>query len=103
MAATTRVLLLGGHGKVSLFLTPLLLSKSWDVVSVVRNPDHQSEILALGNGKPGKVEVLVDSLDDVKDESQARRVIDKVKPNYVVWSAGTLATLPGRRTWGESY
>jgi hypothetical protein len=83
-----RVLLLGGHGRVSLYLTPLLLAKSWDVTSVIRNPDHKQEILDLGANKPGKVDVLIDSLDDVKEESQAKRVIDQVKPNYVVWSAG---------------
>lgn len=83
-----RVLILGGHGKVSLFLQPLLLSKRWNVTSVVRNPEHEAEILALGKNKPGKIEVLVDSLDDVKEVSQAQRVLDKVKPDYVVWSAG---------------
>lgn len=90
MAATStpRVLVLGGHGKVSLFLQPLLLAKHWDVTSVVRNKDQGEEILALGKDKPGKIEVLVDSLDDVKEASQAQKVINKVKPDYVVWSAG---------------
>ncbi len=83
-----RVLILGGHGKVSLFLQPLLLAKRWNVTSVVRNPEHEAEILAQGKGKPGKIDVLVDSLDDVKEASQAQRVLDKVKPDYVVWSAG---------------
>ncbi|KAK4947350.1 hypothetical protein LTR10_013718 [Elasticomyces elasticus] len=90
MAATStpRVLLLGGHGKVSLLLSPLLLAKHWNITSVVRNKDHEAEILALGKDKPGKIEVLVDSLDDVKEASQAQKVIDQVKPDYVVWSAG---------------
>jgi len=90
MAATSapRVLLLGGHGKVSLLLSPLLLAKHWNITSVVRNKDHEAEILALGKDKLGKIEVLVDSLDDVKETSQAQKVIDKVKPDYVVWSAG---------------
>jgi dTDP-4-dehydrorhamnose reductase len=83
-----RVLILGGHGKVSLFLQPLLLAKHWNVTSVVRNPEHEAEILALGKDKPGQIEVLVDSLDDVKEAGQAQRVLDKVKPDYVVWSAG---------------
>jgi nucleoside-diphosphate-sugar epimerase len=85
---TTRVLLLGGHGKVALYLTPLLLSKSWNVTSVVRNPDHKSEILKLGENKPGKVEVLVDSLDDVTSVDRAENVLEKVNPDIVVWSAG---------------
>ena len=85
--AATRVLLLGGHGKVSMKLTPLLLAKSWDVTSVVRNEDHKSEILSLGSG-PGKVDVLVDSLDDVTEEAHAKRVLDQVDPSIVVWTAG---------------
>lgn len=83
-----RVLLLGGHGKVALHLTPLLLAKSWNVTSVIRDPKQQDEILALGEGQKGQVNVLVESLEDVKSESDAQKVLDKVKPDYVVWSAG---------------
>lgn len=86
--ATTKVLLLGGHGKIALHLTPLLLAKSWNVTSVVRNRDHESEILKLGDNKPGKVDVLVDSLDDVDTVERANSVLDKVKPDIVVFSAG---------------
>lgn len=88
--ATPRVLLLGGHGKISLHLTPLLLARSWNVTSVVRNADHKDEILKLGDGKKGKVDVLVSSLDDIKSETDAGKVLDQVKPEYVVWSAGNL-------------
>ncbi|KAL2423688.1 hypothetical protein ABEF95_003824 [Exophiala dermatitidis] len=83
-----RVLVLGGHGKVSLLLQPMLLAKSWHVTSLVRNPEHEAEILALGKDKPGKIDVLVDSLDDVQEPAQAQRVLDKVQPDIVVWSAG---------------
>lgn len=86
--ATTKVLLLGGHGKVALHLTPLLLSKSWNVTSVIRNPDHESEITALGANKPGKINVLVESLDDVDTVEKATTVLDKVDPSVVIWSAG---------------
>lgn len=86
--ATTKVLLLGGHGKIALHLTPLLLSKSWNVTSVVRNPDHESEITALGANKPGKIDVLIDSLDDVTCIDRAEKVLDKVNPDIVVFSAG---------------
>lgn len=86
--STTRVLLLGGHGKVSLHLTPLLLARSWHVTSVIRNPDHEHEIKAAGKNQPGRVDVLVESLDDVKSVADAQRVIDKVKPEIVIWSAG---------------
>lgn len=88
--ATPRVLLVGGHGKVSLHLTPLLLAKKWNVTSVIRNPDQEKEILKLGDGQPGKVDVLIESLDEVKSQADAQKVLDKVKPDIVVWSAGTL-------------
>lgn len=87
-----RVLLLGGHGKTSLHLTPLLLAKSWNVTSVIRDPKQTDEIVKLGEGQKGKVEVLIESLEDVKSAADAQKVIDQVKPNYVVWSAGKILT-----------
>lgn len=32
--------------------------------------------------------MLVESLDDVKSEGDAKRILEKVKPSWVVWSAG---------------
>lgn len=84
------VLLLGGHGKIALHLTPLLLNRAWSVTSVVRNADHEAEILALGKGRKGKLDVLISSLDDVKSAADAQKILDTVDPDYVVWSAGTL-------------
>lgn len=89
MPPTTRILLLGGHGKVSLFMTPKLVSRSWNVTSVIRNPDQTNDILEAGKNGPGKVDVLVESLEDVRSDSDAQRILDKVKPDWVVWSAGT--------------
>ena len=83
------MLLLGGHGKVSMLMTPLMLSRSWQVTSVVRNPDHEGEIKATAKGQPGEVDVFVSSLEDIKDVQQAQSIIDKTKPDFVVWSAGT--------------
>lgn len=89
-----QVLLLGGHGKVAMHLTPLLLNRAWNVTSVIRNPDHENEILALGNGRKGKLNVLVSSLDDVKTVADAQKILDTVTPDYVVWSAGTPMSPP---------
>ena len=86
------VLLLGGHGKVALHLTPLLLNRGWSVTSVIRNPEHESEILELGQGHKGNLKVLLSSLEDVKSSSDAQKIINTVVPDYVVWSAG-MATL----------
>ena len=84
-----RILLLGGHGKVSLLMTPQLLARSWHVTSVIRDPQQSEEILSKGNNEPGKIDVLVRSLDDVKNLQQAQSILDETKPEYVVWSAGT--------------
>lgn len=83
-----QVLLLGGHGKIALYLTPLLLARAWSVTSVVRSAEHESEILKLGEGHPGKISVLLSSLDDIKTQADAQAVLDKVRPEYVVWAAG---------------
>jgi len=83
-----RVLLLGGHGKVALLLTPKIVSRSWNLTSVIRNPAHRSEILEAGANGPGKVDVLVSSLEDVKSTGDAQKILDQVKPDWVVWSAG---------------
>ncbi|KAF2009998.1 NAD(P)-binding protein [Aaosphaeria arxii CBS 175.79] len=82
------ILLIGGHGKVSQLLTPLLLAKSWNVTSVIRSPDQVPTIEALGKGQPGKLDVLVSSVEDVRSESDAKKVLEKVGPEWVIWSAG---------------
>lgn len=83
------VLLLGGHGKVARLLTPLLLSRGWNVTSVIRNPDHKDDIVSLKQKEhPGTVDVLVSSLDDVQSDAAAQEILDRVDPDYVVWSAG---------------
>ena len=87
----TKILLLGGHGRVSLYLTPKLLARSWNVTSVIRNKDQIPDILETGRKGPGKVEPLVASLEDVKSAEDARKVIDQVGDvDWVVWSAGML-------------
>lgn len=89
-----KVLLLGGHGRLALRLTPLLLSRGWDVTSVIRNAAHENEILALGKHQPGTVNVLVSSLDEVTSVDDARRMLATVNPDCVVWSAGSLPPPP---------
>ncbi|RDW84677.1 hypothetical protein BP6252_02267 [Coleophoma cylindrospora] len=86
--SSPRVLLLGGHGKVSLFMTPKFTSRSWHVTSVIRNADQKPAILEAGKNGPGSIDVLIASLDDVKSQSDAQNILDQAKPDYVVWSAG---------------
>ncbi|OJJ01233.1 hypothetical protein ASPVEDRAFT_886271 [Aspergillus versicolor CBS 583.65] len=79
-----QVLLLGGHGKIALHLTPL------PPRPVIRNPAHEPEILALANSEKakGKLNVLVSSLDEVQTQADAAKILNETNPDYVVWSAG---------------
>ncbi|KAK5010489.1 hypothetical protein LTR16_002376 [Cryomyces antarcticus] len=82
------ILLLGGHGKVAQLLTPMLLQRSWTVTSLIRNPEQSDAILNLGKSKPGELNVLVRSLEEVKSDEDAKSVLEEVKPDWVIWSAG---------------
>ena len=83
------VLLLGGHGKVSLFLTPKILKRGWNLTSLIRDPKQKGDIeAAAGEKATGNLNVLIESIADVKSEGDAKKILEKVKPDYVVWSAG---------------
>ncbi|KAH9881909.1 hypothetical protein J1614_001080 [Plenodomus biglobosus] len=82
------ILLIGGHGKIAQLLTPLLLAKSWNVTSMIRTASQKPTVESLGANQPGKLSVLVHSIADVKSESDAQSILDQVKPDWVVWSAG---------------
>lgn len=84
------ILLLGGHGKIALKMTPLILSRSWRLTSIVRNPDHVPEIqnLATGSTNQANLTVLVESLEDIQTPSAAQGLLDRLKPDWIVWSAG---------------
>ncbi|EFR04204.1 NAD dependent epimerase/dehydratase [Nannizzia gypsea CBS 118893] len=97
-----RVLLLGGHGKIALFLTPLLLARGWDVISAVRDPKHEADILKFNksdDGKAGKVSISLADLEKIKSSDDAAGVIAATKPDYVVWAAGAGGKGPVDRTY----
>ena len=83
-----RVLLLGGHGKVSQLLTPLILSHSWQLTSVIRDPAQKPSVRSLGENQPGKLDVLVSDIESIKTQAQAQSIINATSPKYIVWSAG---------------
>lgn len=87
-ASTPHVLLVGGHGKVAQLMTPLLLARSWAVTSLIREQAQVPAIEKLGHGQPGRLNVLVRSVEDVRTERDAKSILDEVKPSWVVWSAG---------------
>ena len=94
------MLLLGGHGKVALLLTPLLLARGWDVTSVIRDASQGEDILSAAANistlpsheqaqrSQGRVTVLVRSLDDVQTVAAAQALLNDVQPDFVVWAAG---------------
>ncbi|KAF3764420.1 NAD(P)-binding protein [Cryphonectria parasitica EP155] len=93
------VLILGGHGKISQLLTPILLKKSWTVTSIIRTEEQVPTIKKLGESLQGKLNVLVRSIEEVKSEPQAKSILDEVKPDYVVWSAGAGGRGGAERTY----
>ena len=90
--STHHVLVIGGHGKIAQYLTTFLLQRSWTVTSIIRSPDQVAAVRKLGDGQSGKLKVLVRSLEDVKNDAQAKSILDEIRPEYVVWSAGIDST-----------
>ncbi|KND90015.1 hypothetical protein TOPH_05390 [Tolypocladium ophioglossoides CBS 100239] len=88
MASSHHVLVLGGHGKIAQLLTPLLLQRAWTVTSLIRTQEQVPTIKKLGSGLPGKLNVLVRSIDEVDSQERAASILNEVKPDYVAWSAG---------------
>jgi len=43
-----RIVIAGGHGQIALRLTKLLAGDGHEVVGLVRNPDHEADLTALG-------------------------------------------------------
>ena len=60
----SRIVIIGGHGKISRILTSQLVENGDEVVSVFRNPDHSSEIAALG-AEPVVCDIETASVDDL--------------------------------------
>lgn len=55
---------------------------------MIRNPDQKVTIEKLGQSQPGKLGVLVSSVEEISTNEQAKSIVDDVKPDWIVWSAG---------------
>ena len=44
----SRIVMIGGHGKVALLAAPLLVEAGHEVVSLIRNPDQADDVVAVG-------------------------------------------------------
>jgi GDP-D-mannose dehydratase len=82
------VLIVGGHGRIARILTQQLLKKSWTVTSLIQSQDQVSEINSMVAANQGNLNVLVRNLEHVYDTSQARSILDEVKPDTVIWCVG---------------
>ena len=74
-----RVTIIGGHGKIALLLAPLLVEAGHEVTSVIRNPDHVTDVEATG------ATALVSSVEDADTNALADLLSGQ---DAVVWSAG---------------
>lgn len=82
-----RILIIGGHGKVALLSTPILVRDGHAVDSVVRNPDHQSDVV-----ETGAIPVVAD-VETLDVDQLAELVRDH---DVVVWAAGAGGGSPER-------
>lgn len=83
----SRILIVGGHGKIALLLAPLLIARSDEVTSVIRNPDHAEDVAATG---ATPLVADVEKLD-------AAELTELVRgQDAVVWSAGAGGGSPAR-------
>lgn len=83
----SRVLIIGGHGKIALLAAPLLLEAGHQVRSVIRNPDHAGDVAAAG-----ATPVVADV--EALNVAQLAALLDGAE--VVVWSAGAGGGSPER-------
>ncbi|KHL55894.1 SDR family oxidoreductase [Xanthomonas cannabis] len=75
----SRILVIGGHGKVARLLTPLLVRGGHHVTAVFRNPEHEGDVIA-----DGATPVVF----DIEDADTAAIAAQLAGHDAVVWSAG---------------
>lgn len=75
----TRIIIVGGHGKVARKLTPLLVEDGHEVTSVIRDPDQSAAITKLG-AEPAVADVASMQTHELEDLVRGQ--------DLVVWAAG---------------
>ncbi len=83
----SRVLIIGGHGKVARFLTPLLVSAGHSVTALLRNPDHRDDVTLDG------ANAVVLDIEQADRDAIAAQLAGH---DAVVWSAGAGGGNPAR-------
>ncbi|MCD0256939.1 SDR family oxidoreductase [Xanthomonas melonis] len=75
----SRLLVVGGHGKVARLLTPLLVRGGHQVTALFRNPEHEADLVADG---------ATPLLFDIEHADTAAIAAQLAGHDAVVWSAG---------------
>lgn len=83
----SRILIIGGHGKVALLLAPLLVARGDEVAGVIRNAEHSADVSATG---------ATPVVADVEALSVAELAALVTGSDAVVWSAGAGGGSPAR-------
>jgi len=83
----SRILIIGGHGKIALLLAPLLVARGDEVTSVIRNPDHVADVSATG---------ATPVVADIEGLDVAGLTALLAGHDAVVWSAGAGGGSPAR-------
>jgi uncharacterized protein YbjT (DUF2867 family) len=83
----SRILIIGGHGKIALLLAPLLVARGDEVTSVIRNPDHVADVSATG---------ATPVVADIEGLDVAGLTALLEGHDAVVWSAGAGGGSPAR-------
>lgn len=83
----SRVMIIGGHGKIALLLAPLLVERGDEVTSVIRNPEHAPTIETTG------AEPRVADVESLDTAALAELFSGQ---DTIVWSAGAGGGDPAR-------
>ena len=83
----SRIVIVGGHGKVALRLARILVDRGDEVTSIIRNPDHAAEVAVQG------ATPLVADVETLSAQELASRFAGH---DAVVWSAGAGGGNPDR-------
>lgn len=75
----SKIMIIGGHGKVALRLAPLLVANGHKVTSIFRNPDHREEVADTG---------ATPEIHDIAALSTAEMAQLMQGFDAIVWSAG---------------
>jgi uncharacterized protein YbjT (DUF2867 family) len=83
----SRIVIIGGHGKVALRLTGQLSTHGHEVTSLIRNPDHAAGVTSAG-GTPVVADVETMTTEELAAEFAGH--------DAIVWSAGAGGGNPDR-------